>query len=143
MTLFHPQTPSKCPPNDALPSKEYFYRIVINNPPTSRDFVIWVEEPNNKSKQQKKNWHKPCQAFATSLFSNEEATLAKIKLFKNSWKARANIYGSGFVGIAKIKLDSDSGVIKQTGSDPHHYDLWPYFNAELEQNVVDTKEVII
>lgn len=141
MTTFHPKTPSKCPPKDAAPPNGIYFRIVRNNPPISKNFVIWVEEPRNRRQLQEKIKKKDCNAFAISFFTTETAILGKIPLFRRALKKKAIRDGDGFIGIAQVKLDSDSGVIKQTGGDPNHYDLWPYMNSKLECNVISVKDV--
>jgi len=82
-----------------------------------------------------------CQAFAASMFTTEVETLRIIDIFRPAWRKRTILYGDGFIGIAQVDLDSSSGVIKQTGQNPHHYDLWPYVNSKLECNVISVKEV--
>ena len=140
MTTLHPKTPRKCPPKDAVPPNGAYFRIVLNNPPIPEDFVIWIEEPYNRHKIREKTKQGDCRAFATSMFTTEAATLRKIDMFLHAWKKRSKVYGNGFLGIAQVKLDSTSGVIKQTGADPVHYDLWPYVNSKLECNIITVRE---
>lgn len=141
MTTFHPKTPSKCPPKDAVPPNGTYFRVVINDPPISEDFVIWVEEPYNRHRLQEKMKQGDCRAFAASMFTTEIATLRKIEMFRQAWRKKTILYGDGFIGIAQVKLDSDTGVIKQTGADQAHCDLWPYVNSRLECSVLSVKAV--
>jgi hypothetical protein len=73
------------------------------------------------------------------MFSTEAATLRKLNLFRQAWEKRKILYGDGFLGIAKVKLDLTSGKIKQTSQDTAHYSLWPYVNSRLERNVISVK----
>ena len=140
MTSFHPETPSKCPPRDAEPSSGIYCRFVFNNPPIPEDFLIWILEPVNKCELQERKRKGDCRAFGVSLFA-EEGVMRKAKLFQRSLKKRADKRGEGFLGVAQVKLDKDVGVLKQTGRDWAHFDLWPYTHSKLECRVISVKGI--
>ncbi len=142
MTTFHPSTPMKCrPPVGTTSPNGIYFRIVVNNPPTAENFVIWIEEPFNKHRLQEMVRKGNCQAFAASMFATEEETSRKIDLFRHAWEKRRFLYGDGFLGIAQVELDSTCGMIKQTGKTSDHYALWPYGNSRLECNVISVRGV--
>ncbi len=141
MTTFHPDTPQKCrPPKNTIPSNGIYFRVVFNNPPTPKDFVIWVNEPENRRHLEDKKKRKDCGAFAISMLS-EEGVIRSSGLFRRQMRKRATRKNATFLGWAQVELESSSGVIKQTGRNPHHHDLWPYMNSKLECNVVSVKEL--
>ena len=141
MTIFHPDTPKKCPPKDAVPSSEIYYRIVFNDPPIAEDFYIWVHVPKNAHKLDEKRKKSECSAFAISMFTTEEATSRVVTMFQRGVLRKAKRNAKNFLGVAKIKLNLDSGVLKQTGRDSYHYDLWPYHESKLEHNVISVRGV--
>lgn len=140
MTTFHPETPKNCPPKDAVSPNGIFFRFVFNNPPIPDDFVVWVDEPENKHYLDDKKKQGNCGAFAMSMLVKEGITRLR-GLFQHPLKKKA-IQRNSFFGLAQVKLDSNSGKIKQTGQNPHHYDLWPYLNSKLERNVISVEEIL-
>lgn len=140
MATFHTVTPKKCPPKDAVSSNGKYCRIVFNNPPTSEDFVIWILEPENNHELAKRTQKGDCSSFGISMLT-EEGILRKSGLFWRGIKKRAERRKAQFLGWAEVQLDSDSGVLKQTGRDPDHYDLWPYVTCKLESQVVSVKGI--
>lgn len=140
MTTFHPETPSKCPPRDAVPSNGIYCRFVFNNPPTSEDFLIWILEPENKCKLREKKRKEDCSAFGISVLT-EGGVLRRAELFQRQLKKKADKRGTGFLGVAQVKLDKDVGVLKQTGRDQAHFDLWPYTHSKLECRVISVKGI--
>lgn len=140
MTTFHTETPRKCPPNDATHSDGIYCRLVFNNPPTYKDFLIWIMEPENKHKLCTYKKKELCTAFAISMLT-EAGILRRKKLFWRGMKKKAEKRESGFIGLAKVKLDQNSGVLKNTGKDPNHYSLWPYVNSKLEHNIISVEGI--
>jgi len=144
MTTFHPEMPKKCPPKDAVSPNGIFFRFVFNNPPIPDDFVIWVDEPENKRSLDDNKRQGDCGAFAMSMLSEEGVTrsggLFQFPLLKKMKKKA--IQRNSFLGLAQVELDSNSGMIKQTGQNPHHYDLWPYLNSKIERNVISVEEIL-
>jgi hypothetical protein len=138
MPNFHPQTPSKCPPKDAIPPDGIYYRIVFNDPPTAADFIIWVLERKNVHRLDEKSKQKDCPAFAISVFLTEQGALRTANLFQRAISRNSS---RGFLGLAQIKLDKHTGIFKQTGNNPDHHDLWPYIDCKLECNVVSVKGI--
>ncbi|NUN15652.1 MAG: hypothetical protein HUU55_18665 [Myxococcales bacterium] len=137
---FHELTPKKCPPEDAaVPNGEYF-RFVYHNPPVAEDFVIWIQEPENKHLLAEKIREKDvnCVQFAISLLT-EDGVSRSNELFAQPLKEKARKRGATSYGWAKIKLDHRSGTLKQTGRNPFHYDLWPDVAFKFEDYATLTK----
>jgi hypothetical protein len=135
--VFHPETPKSCPPNNATNSNGIYYRFIFNNPPTAEDFVIWALESGNRHQLLQKK--RDCKAFAVSMIA-EEGIKRKFELFSRPMKIKAQKKGATFLGIAAVKIDKDSGVIKQTGKD-FHYDFWPYITCKLENSVLSVRGI--
>ncbi len=140
MTIFHPDTPKKCPPKDAVPSSEIYYRIIYNNPPTADDFRLWIHMPENAHKLDERKKKNDCNAFAISMLKEKGVSRA-VKMFQHAISRRSKKNQTDFLGVAHVRLDLSSGVLKQTGRNPYHYDLWPYLDSKLEHNVVAVKPV--
>ncbi len=140
MTLFHPETPKKCPPKDAISPNGMYYRFVLNDPPIAEDFKIWILEPENSHKLPQASKNGNCGEFAIS-FLTSEGVARTSELFQRGMKAKAKARGAIFSGWAQLKLDRKSGLLKQTGKNPHHYDLWPYVGQQFECKVVSVKGI--
>jgi hypothetical protein len=56
-------------------------------------------------------------------------------LFLRAMQEKARKRKSVFLGWAEVELDSTSGVIRQTGRNLEHFDLWPYVPCSLETKV--------
>jgi hypothetical protein len=140
LKAFHPETPKICsPPKGAISPNGTFFRVVFNNPPTSKDFVIWIDEPENKHRLEDKKKKKDCSAFAVSLFA-EEGVERSTEIFLRPMREKAKIREATFLGWARVELDSNSGMIKQRGQNPYHYELWTYVNSKLES--VESHKVV-
>lgn len=140
MTLYHSLTPRNCPPNSATHPNGIYFRFVFNNPPNSKDFTIWVLEPENEHKLEERMGKADCNSFAISILA-EEGVARKRDLFLNALKKKAQKRGSDFIGLARLHLDPESGVFEQTGSDPYHFDLWPFTSCKLECNVISVDSI--
>jgi hypothetical protein len=105
-------TPKNCPPTDAAPADGLYFRVVKNIPPDETDFSRWIDEPHNLGKPL------ICNSCGVSLFSTEEGARKIIERFPNRWKKEPNH------GVVLGRLIPEHGVIKQTGIDSTHHDLW-------------------
>jgi hypothetical protein len=137
MNTFHPTTPKTCPPKDATHPDGVFYRFVFNDPPIAEDFVIWSQEPEHPCGSKEKN----CTKFAMSIFKTREGAARKFNIFEHALREKAKNRNKKFLGCAKITLTPECGLHKQTGSDPYHYDLWPYTDSRLERNVISVEGI--
>lgn len=135
---YHSETPKKCPPKNAGKPDGLYYRIVYHNPPVAKDFTIWVLEKKNRHLLEERKKQNHCNSFAVSVWATEEGAEHLRGLFKRPLEQKAK---GKFIGIAKVQLDANSGVIMKTGSNPFHYDLWPYTRCCLEKNVKGVEEV--
>ena len=114
MTKHHSLTPKKCPPKDATSPNGVYCRIIFHDPPTSEDFLLWVLEPKNRHRLEEKTRKCDCSAFAISMFT-EKGVLRVANMFQRAMKKKARTIGTSYLGVAKVKLDLNSGVLKQTG----------------------------
>ena len=129
MPEYHPCTPKHCcPPKGTYPATGVYYRVVRNNPPTADDFVIWILEPKNKHQLEENTRRTECPPYGMSMFSTKEAAKKGLDFFRRAAK------GGGFIGVAEVALNENLGVMKQTGSNPEHYDLWPYVPCLIQCN---------
>lgn len=140
MNSFDPKTPSKCPPKDADSLEDTFFRVVFHNPPIPDDFRIWVLEPENEHELDDRRRKNDCRAFAISMLS-ESGIARTSKLFWRGMRKKAEARRAKFLGIAAVYVNSDSGVLKQTGKNPDHFDLWPFTSCHLEKQVVSIKGI--
>ena len=141
MTTFDPKTPRKCrPPKGSVPSQGTYFRVVFNNPPTQEDFVIWIDEPENRHHLEQKTKANDCGAFAISMLL-KEGLERSTGLFLRAMRKKAKKRNAAFLGWAQVALDPTCGVIKQTGQNPHHYDLWPYINRSLKCKVTIVRKI--
>lgn len=112
--------PANCPPEDAAPPDNEFYRLAEGDPATCRDFwshrKIWPNKVFNVSE---------CRAKSISVFANAK-DLEKVKMLQaHAGKA-----------IVKIKLTPCAGLIKQTGNDLNHYSWWRFSTFDPIQATV-------
>ncbi len=114
-------TPRNCPPVDAEPANGLYFRTVKNIPPDESDFRRWIDEPHNLGK--------PiiCGGCGVSLFLTEEEARQVIERFPNRWSKEPN------PGVVSGELNHTLGVIKQTGKNLAHFDLWKQNGVALSQ----------
>ncbi|MGB1249303.1 MAG: hypothetical protein ACPG8W_01615 [Candidatus Promineifilaceae bacterium] len=132
MPTFHDTTPKSCPPADAKPRSVVLHRLVKNNPPVPKDFVIWSQDPTNKHRAKKMLKQNPndCKVFALSMYVEEGL---------ERWQKRFPRAMKHFAGWAEVHVDLDSGEVKQTSKDQSHYSLWPYTECDLHDKVNHVK----
>ena len=102
--------PIGCPPGDAQPpGGERYYRLVVRFPPDEHDFAPFRElNPNKPVKDE-------CEARAVSVFETPESCRELIKL--PTYKRKAKL-------CVAFPLEEQSGKVKQTSENPHHYSWW-------------------
>lgn len=110
MTDWPGSFPAQCPPGDAVPSSDTFYRLVDDEPPvTEQDF--WSYQQLVEAGLQRPHRSPPdaCMAVGVSVFDTEESAARTRRAF-GALRKKALAAGSL----------SDSGVVKQTGKPGHH-----------------------
>lgn len=101
--------PEFCPPPDAIaPNYQVYYRLVTKLPVEVGDFY------SSRSQFPLKEYNVPeCIALSTSIWSDR---LACQNLLKN------NVHRGKH--LIEIMLPPESGLIKKTGQNDHHYSWW-------------------
>jgi hypothetical protein len=105
--------PADCPPVDAFkPQGQPFYRMIENPQPSESDFYSL-----RKLNPTKKYGFDECIAMAISVFDKKASCqqLRLLPIYKGRFKNRLMI---------EIILNSDCGLIKQTGKTASHYSWW-------------------
>ena len=107
--------PAGCPPADAeRPKGKTYYRIIEAQSPTIQDF-----DSHRKKYPTKKFSVDECTARSASLFSDKQAAFDKTKI--------GNFQGKK---IVELSLSADSGCLKKTFKDPHHWSWWRAANFD-------------
>ena len=107
--------PAGCPPADARrPEGETYYRLVETQSPTLEDF-----DSQRKKYPHKKFSVDECTVRSASLFSDKQAAIDIMKIGKIQEKK-----------IAEIALPADSGCLKKTSRNPHHWSWWRAANFD-------------
>lgn len=112
MSVWPGSYPESCPPHDAEPSHEVFYRLVESAPPGEGDF--WSHrELVAAGKQKARRNVDPCLAAGVSIFDSQgeaEKTRASVPALRDRLLATGS--------------PSGSGVLKQTGHNKSHHTWW-------------------
>lgn len=103
------ELPEDCPPSDAhIPEDKEFYRFADNYPVKESDFLSYYAIHGNKPSDVT-----ICRSRSLSIRDSFEDCL-KARLLPNLKKMK----------IIKILLTQESGLILQTGENPHHFSWW-------------------
>lgn len=112
MTMWPDEYPAQCPPADAEPSNDTFFRLVDNEQVLEQDFwshkqrvAAGLERPRNNTD--------PCLAVGVSLFDSETGA-ANVRDAFGALRRKKIASGS----------PSSSGVVRQTGKDASHHTWW-------------------
>ena len=113
---FRDELPEKCPPDGAyeITAETMVYRIVRENPPTSRDFRSQRQEQPNASFSVDE-----CLVRGISVWANEASAAQRLRLpnFRDAM-------------VCRVKLTAGAGKIMQTFK-PEHRTWWPYRTYDL------------
>ncbi len=140
MTTFHPLTPQKCaPPGGSISPNGIYWRFVFHDSIVSSDFLIWILEPENSHLLEERTKKNHCDSFAVSLVT-DEGIKRKLNVFMFPMRRKAERKKASFLGLAKVELNGDLGVLKQKGKDPH-VNFWPYVTCKLEDHVTELKGI--
>lgn len=118
LPMWFEQLPPMCPPANAVPPANTFYRLTESESPACEDF--WSHRMLNPNTKYNTN---ECRARAVSVFDNPTELARLLKMERHRHKS-----------IAGVMLDETAGVVERNGG-PDHYSWWRAEGFPVLQNV--------
>lgn len=105
--------PNQCPPEDAVPSSDTFYRLVDSDPVSEQDFYSHKQRLELGLDRPMRTPPDACLAVGVSLFDGVESATATQRAF--GALRRKHLATGSLAG---------SGVVKRTGNREGHHTWW-------------------
>ena len=127
--IFKEDLSAGCPPHDSIEPKGFsVLRFIKSLPVQEKDFHSHAKlgKPLPKSGHVSQCRWASCSVFKKKNNKNQIFAMKRLPRFKK------------FMCIAEIKLDSESGMLKETDPKSGHIDFWMYSEFDPVKAVIET-----